>query len=63
MTEDRKKIWAKSQLRDHGRERHRRERAEGVKNTRNMADRYCGKSGRINREAVQHPEDYEGDTV
>lgn len=56
MTEDKKAIWAKSQLRDSSRERRHRERAQAVKNTRNTADRYLA-GGRINREALNRGEE------
>lgn len=60
MTEDKRRIWAKSQL-EGKHERFRRERARAVRDTRMTADKFCSKSGRIDREALQHPEDYEGE--
>lgn len=57
MTEDKKRIWAKGQLRErHLSHLHRRERARQVKNTRNTADRYLA-GGRINREALERGDD------
>lgn len=61
MTEDRKRIWAKSQLQGKDPQRFRRERARGVKETRLVADKFCSRAGRIDREALQHPEDLEDD--
>lgn len=63
MTEDLRRQWVAGQLKDRTRDRHerlRRERAQCVQQTRNIADR-CLAGTRIDRQALERLQDEDDD--